>query len=248
MMEKEQLYQAGTLVAVVLVADFMERRWPGNKVDRRRALSLNIVSLFFVIVVGELWKVLLLSGMDMFSVGDSAIMEGLQRLPGPEKILLGIIFTDFCLYWVHRAMHRPALWRTHTFHHSIDQVWWLAGSRTSATHLFLFAVPQVMIAYHLLALSRHEAAVAFSFGVFVNVWIHTNLWADIGLLGEIFVTPNYHRVHHGARGLSNKNLGFVFTIWDRMFGTYMDPRTMERGFALGAVSVKRRLFRMMVGY
>jgi sterol desaturase/sphingolipid hydroxylase (fatty acid hydroxylase superfamily) len=248
MMEKEQLYQTGTLVAVVLIADFMERRWPGSPVDRRRALSLNILSLLIVIVVGELWKALLLSGVNALSVGGSALLEGLQRLPGPAKILLGIIFTDFCLYWVHRAMHRPTLWRTHTFHHSIDQVWWLAGSRTSATHLFLFAVPQVMIAYYLLALSRHEAGVAFSFGVFVNIWIHTNLWVDIGRLDRILVTPNYHRVHHGARGLSNNNLGFVFTIWDRMFGTYVDPRAMERGFALGAVSVKRRLFRMIVGY
>jgi sterol desaturase/sphingolipid hydroxylase (fatty acid hydroxylase superfamily) len=247
-MEREQLYQAATLVAVVSIADFMERWRPGYRVDRRHELPLNLLSLSIVMVVGELWKVLLLSGIHVLNGGGTTVLVGLQRLPGAGKILAGIITTDFCLYWVHRAMHRPGLWRTHTFHHSIDQVWWLAGSRTSAVHLFLFAVPQVFIAYFLLELSPVEAGVAFSFGVFVNVWIHTNLRVDIGRLGRIFITPGHHRIHHGARGLSNKNLGFVFTVWDRMFGTYVDPRSIDKEFALGAVPTKKRLFRMIVGF
>ncbi len=207
-----------------------------------------MASLLIVIVVGELWKVLLTGWLAALNSGGTVLLDGLQRLPGSWKVLLGIITTDFCLYWVHRAMHRPTLWRTHTFHHSIEQLWWLAGSRTSATHLFLFAAPQMMIGYYFFGFSPSEAGIAFSFGVFVNVWIHTNLRVDIGRLDRIFITPNYHRIHHGARGLSNKNLGFVFTIWDRMFGTYVDPRSIEKEFALGAFPTKGRLFRMMVGF
>ncbi len=247
-MEREQLYQACTLIAVVMIADVMERRRPGYEINRRRTLPLNTLSLLIVIVVGELWKVLLVDGISRFNILGAVGLGGIQRLPGSVKILLGIISADFCLYWVHRAMHRPALWPTHTFHHTIDQLWWLAGSRTSATHLFLFAVPQVMIGYCFLAFSPPEAGIAFSFGVFVNIWIHTNLRVDIGRLERVYITPNYHRIHHGARGLSNKNLGFVFTVWDRLFGTYVDPRSMKKEFVLGAVSTKNRLVRMIVGF
>ena len=88
---------------------------------------------------------------------------------------------------------------------------------------------------------------AFSLGVVVNIWIHANIWVNLGPLQEIFITPNYHRVHHGARGLSNKNLGFILTIWDRMFGTYVSPRSVGKDFALGFIPTRERLLRMLVG-
>jgi sterol desaturase/sphingolipid hydroxylase (fatty acid hydroxylase superfamily) len=84
-------------------------------------------------------------------------------------------------------------------------------------------------------------------GIIVNIWIHTNLDVDLGRFEWLLITPNYHRVHHGARGLSNMNLGFVLTIWDRMFGTYVDPRALETDFALGVISTRKGLLRMIAG-
>jgi sterol desaturase/sphingolipid hydroxylase (fatty acid hydroxylase superfamily) len=244
---REQLYQTITLVVIILFIDFLERRRPGQAVDRRWQLPLNILALLVVIVAGEASKVLLRSSLDVFKPGGAHALAGVRNLPGVLKILLGIVLADLCLYWVHRAMHRPLLWRTHTFHHSIEQLWWLSGSRTSVTHLFLFAVPQTIIAYSFLDLAPWEAGVAFSLGVMVNIWIHANIRVDLGPLQEIFITPNYHRVHHGARGLSNKNLGFILTIWDRMFGSYVSPRSVGTDFALGFIPTRKRLFRMIVG-
>jgi sterol desaturase/sphingolipid hydroxylase (fatty acid hydroxylase superfamily) len=248
MIEREQFYQAVTLAVAVLCADFMERRHPAYAVDRRSALPLNILALFIVIAAGELWKMLLMRGLNALSLVGAAGPSGLIALSSPVKIFLGVVFVDFCLYWVHRAMHRPALWRTHTFHHSIEQLWWLSGARTSMMHLFLFAVPQVIICYYILDFSAVEAGIAFSFGVIVNIWIHTNLRVNIGRLEWLLITPNYHRVHHGARGLSNRNLGFVFTVWDRLFGTYTDPRSAGKEFALGVFPIGKRLLRTLVGY
>lgn len=243
----EQIYQTITLVLIVLIVDLQERRRPGHTVDRGHQLPLNILALLVVIVAGETWKVLLQSGVNQFNPGGIRVLAGVHSLPGVLKILVGLVLADFCLYWVHRAMHRPLLWRTHTFHHSIEQLWWLSGARTSVTHLFLFAVPQTMIVYFILELAPWEAGVAFSLGVVVNIWIHANLWVNLGPLEEIFITPNYHRVHHGARGLSNKNLGFILTIWDRMFGTYVSPRSLGRDFALGFIGTQKRLLRMIAG-
>lgn len=102
-------------------------------------------------------------------------------------------------------------------------------------HLLLFAVPQVFIGYYLLELAPLEAGIAFSAGVVVNIWIHANIWVDLGPLEWIFITPNYHRIHHGAKDFSSKNLGFILTIWDRIFGTYVDPKLVGKDFALGFV-------------
>jgi len=231
----------------VLFFDFLERRRPGFTVHRQRDLPLNILALLIVIIAGEVWKTLLLKGFHALNPGRIISLASLHDLPSAVKIALGLILADFSLYWVHRAMHRPWLWRTHTFHHSIGEIWWLAGSRTSFMHLLLFAGPQMFVAFHLLVLAPWEAGVGFSLGVVVNIWIHTNLWVNLGPLEKILVTPNYHRIHHGAKGLSNMNLGFIFTFWDRMFGTYVNPQSMGKDFALGFVSTRKRLLRMIIG-
>jgi sterol desaturase/sphingolipid hydroxylase (fatty acid hydroxylase superfamily) len=243
---REQIYQAITLILIVLFVDFLERRRPGQVVDRRNRITLNILALLITASAGEMWKEFLQGGLNVLDLDRIFAPTAIRRLPGAVKILLGLTLADFCLYWVHRYMHRPTLWPTHKFHHSIDELWWLAGSRTSLTHLFLFAVPQVFLAYYIFALSPREAGIAFAVGVVVNVWIHANLWVSLGSLEWLLITPNYHRVHHGAKGLSSRNLGFILTVWDRMFGTYINPETTGKDFALGFVST-RHLFRMIVG-
>ena len=247
MNEKAQIFQTAVLIIVVLFFDILERLRPRRIIDRRQNLSLNVLALCVVIFAGEAWKTLLKDGMGALTLGSNIAAGYLHQFPSAAKIILGLIITDLCLYWIHRAMHRRLLWPTHTFHHSIEELWWLSGSRTSLTHLLLFAIPQVFLADYVLRLSALEAGIAFSVGIIVNIWIHTNLSVDLGRLEWLLITPNYHRVHHGARGLSNMNLGFVLTIWDRMFGTYVDPHAVEKDFTLGIISTRKGLLRMIAG-
>ncbi len=246
---KERTYEAITLIVVVLFFDFLERRRPGFEVNRKHDLSLNIFALFVTAFVGEICKPIILGAFNAFTPDRVLSHVSLSMLPGTIKIILGLIIADFCLYWVHWAMHNsPILWRTHAFHHSIPELWWLSGARTSTTHLFLFAIPQLLFGYYILRFTPAEAGVAFSIGVVVNVWIHTNIWVNLGILEWLLITPNFHRIHHGSKGFTRKNLGFVFTIWDRMFGTYANPGLVGKDFPLFAVPTKNRLFRMMVGF
>lgn len=244
---KEQIYETVTLIVIILFVDFLERTRPGFAVNRKRDLKLNILALGVTAFAGEIWKPLILNSCDALRLDKLLSVTGLSTFPGATKIILGLIAADFCLYWVHWAMHRPPLWRTHAFHHSIPELWWLSGARTSLMHLFLFAVPQLLLGYYILRLTSAEAGIAFSIGVVVNVWIHANIWVNLGHLEWILITPNFHRVHHGTKGFTRKNLGFILTIWDRMFGTYADPRVTGKDFSLFAVSSKNKLLRMVLG-
>lgn len=244
MMPREQVLQIITLIIIVVIIDCWERLRPAFMVDRRYELPLNLVAMAAVILLGEQSKKI---AHGVFELIHLESFTSFTSLPGPVKVVLAIILTDFSLYWVHRAMHGKWLWPTHRFHHSIGEIWWLSGARTSFTHLCLFAIPQIFIGYYLLNLSTLQVGIALSFGVAINIWLHANLWVNLGFLGEVFVTPNYHRIHHGAEGLTDKNLGFVFTIWDRMFGTYVSPKTTGRDFPLFAEPVRKRLLRLLVG-
>jgi sterol desaturase/sphingolipid hydroxylase (fatty acid hydroxylase superfamily) len=243
----EQIVQTITLIIVVLIVDCFERLRPAFPVNRRRELPLNLLAMAAVMLLGEQAKIIAHDFFKFIHLESFVSLSSLTSLPGPAKFILAIVLTDFSLYWVHRAMHGKLLWPTHRFHHSIGEIWWLSGARTSFTHLCLFAAPQIFIAYYLLDLSSFQIGLALSFAVGINIWLHANIRVNLGVFEKVLVTPNYHRIHHGAEGLTDKNLGFVFTIWDRLFGTYISPKTTGRDFPLFAEPVRKRLLRLFAG-
>ncbi len=44
------------------------------------------------------------------------------------------------------------------------------------------------------------------------------------------MTPALHRMHHSDQPAeTDTNYGHDFAVWDRLFGTYLDPRDQEDG-------------------
>ena len=52
---------------------------------------------------------------------------------------------------------------------------------------------------------------------------HSNTNLGFGPLERIFVSPNYHRIHHKLDGPQDVNLGFALTIWDQLFRRAVFP-------------------------
>jgi sterol desaturase/sphingolipid hydroxylase (fatty acid hydroxylase superfamily) len=64
--------------------------------------------------------------------------------------------------------------------------------------------------------------------VLTNNWMHMNVTWQSRKLEWLFVTPRYHRVHHLREiGRAGANFGVLFTVWDRLFGTYADPEQVD---------------------
>ncbi len=244
-------YQIIALFGLILVFDLCERIWPARPVDRWRDVKLDVLSFAVALTVNRIsnWLILGLVGKVTPPFWSGAI-HSLQNLPGAVKIILGLFLVDFALYWIHRAQHRyELLWRTHVWHHSIEEMYWFAGFRTSFFHSFLYNIPQVVIPVTLLKLSPAQAGIGYSIGLLIQFWEHTNLKINIGPLAWLLITPEYHRIHHSATLHRGMNLAPTFRIWDRMFGTYVDPAGMPDHYPLGlGESVKgRKIPRMLVG-
>jgi sterol desaturase/sphingolipid hydroxylase (fatty acid hydroxylase superfamily) len=128
-------------------------------------------------------------------------------------------------------------------------MYWFSGFRTSFAHSFIYNIPQTVIPIQLLHLSPWQAGVAYSLGLFIQFWEHTNVRVNIGWLKHIFITPQYHRVHHSATMHRGMNLGTTFSIWDRMFGTHIDPDTVVDNYPLGLDEAiqQKEVPRMMLG-
>jgi sterol desaturase/sphingolipid hydroxylase (fatty acid hydroxylase superfamily) len=244
-------YQIVALFGLILVFTVSERIWPAHPVDRWKDLKLDVLSFAFALAANRGCTYIIRG-----CIGDvtPAFLRGtvnyLQHLPSTARIVIAIFIVDFLVYWIHRSQHHYTLmWRTHAWHHSIEQMYWFAGFRTSFFHSLLNNIPQVIIPVTLFKLTPAEAGIGYSIGIFIQFIEHTNCRLSFGPLNWLIVTPDYHRIHHSATLHRGKNLAGTFRIWDMMFGTYVNPAEVKEEFPLGlGEDVEgKRIPRMMLG-
>lgn len=134
---------------------------------------------------------------------------------------------DFTLYWFHWFMHRPVLWPTHRWHHAPATIWWLSGIRASLFHSLLFQI--AFFWFWLFRLPYWVYLVLLSEFVVRNGWMHLNVhFRGQRLIEYLVVTPRYHAIHHAdIPEYYNQNMGSLLTIWDRLFGTFVDPDKVD---------------------
>ncbi|MCU1400230.1 MAG: putative sterol desaturase [Acidimicrobiales bacterium] len=136
----------------------------------------------------------------------------------PRWAATAVIFVamDWCNWFVHLANHRlRVLWRFHELHHSQEDMSVLTVFRTHPfIHVsYLFALVPAIV---LLANGAMSTAFLVVYALVV-AFAHSNTNLGFGPLDRIFVSPNFHRIHHKLDGPQDVNLGFALTIWDQLF-------------------------------
>ncbi len=248
---RPQDYDILAFFGLVAVFEIWERFRPARTIDRWADIKIDVLSFVLAVLMNRICTGIIKS--TAAAVLPQSALGGihfLQSLPGALKIFLAVVVADFTIYWIHRAQHRTkVLWRTHVWHHSAEQMYWFSGFRTSFLHSFIYNIPQASVPMLIFGLSPIQAGIGYSIGLFIQFWEHTNVNVNIGFLKYIFITPEYHRVHHSAGRNSNRNLGTTFSLWDRMFGTYIDPATLPANYRLGLGHPvnKKKIPRMIVG-
>jgi sterol desaturase/sphingolipid hydroxylase (fatty acid hydroxylase superfamily) len=142
----------------------------------------------------------------------------------PRWIAIAAIFVvmDGLNWFAHFANHRVRmLWRFHELHHSQEDMSVLTVFRTHplihVSYLIALFPGIVLVANGALPITLlvlYGCVVAFA---------HSNTNLGFGLLGRIFVSPNFHRIHHQLNGPQDVNLGFVLSIWDQLFHRAVFP-------------------------
>ncbi|RUM98878.1 sterol desaturase family protein [Pseudaminobacter arsenicus] len=179
------------------------------------------------------------------AVGAAALAEmrgwGLLHMAGIDGIFGGVfafVVLDLAVWLEHVVSHKiPFLWRIHRMHHCDVGFDVTTGLRF---HPFEILISMVWKAAVVIALGAPVLAVLL-FEIVLNgssMFSHSNI--RIGaradrLLRRVIVTPDMHRVHHSAeRAETDSNYGFNFSLWDRLFGTYVEqPRRGHDGMTIG---------------
>jgi len=150
------------------------------------------------------------------------VLSRLGTVPRWAAIAVIFVAMDGLNWFAHLANHRVrVLWRFHELHHSQEDMNVLTVFRTHplihVSYLVALLPGIVLVANGALPatlLVIYGGAVAFA---------HSNTNLGFGPLGRIFVSPNFHRIHHQLDGPQDVNLGFALTIWDQLFHRAVFP-------------------------
>ncbi|OQE21381.1 hypothetical protein PENSTE_c012G00111 [Penicillium steckii] len=153
--------------------------------------------------------------------GYAKLYDSVAEEPFPYYSILQfpffICFTDFFIYWIHRGLHHPRVYRTlHKPHHK-----WImpspyashafhpldGWSQSVPYHVFPFIFPLQKLAY------------VFLFG-FINLWTVFIHDGEYVANSPVVNGAACHTMHHLY---FNYNYGQFTTLWDRMGGSYRKP-------------------------
>ena len=150
--------------------------------------------------------------------------EHLALVQWPQDSWMLWVFTlflaDFCYYCYHRAGHAVAgLWAIHGIHNQPEEMNVTVAMRHpwfSDLYSAFFYIP-----LPLLGVPPWHFFVCIAAISFYALLVHSRVFQRPTFF--LFVTPATHLVHHARNPrYLGKNLGAMFTLWDRIFGTHVE--------------------------
>tara|TARA_B100000768_G_C11266955_1_gene371562 strand:- start:645 stop:1481 length:837 start_codon:yes stop_codon:yes gene_type:complete len=186
-------------------------------------------NLFFTgttIVINFSLAFLLLLTADWVQANNFGIINWMPEMPLWLYILLGVVLLDFFgAYLAHFTEHKiKPLWMIHLVHHSDHKVDTTTANRhhpLESVIRFGFTLFGVLVVGAPIAIVMIYQSMSLVFTQFTHANIKIPRSID-KLLSYIIVSPDMHKVHHhNLLPYTDANYGNIFSIWDRLLGTYM---------------------------
>ena len=162
----------------------------------------------------------------------------LGRDVGPGAVLvMGLAAVDLVSYASHRLHHGVhLLWRLHAVHHSDPVVDASTGLRHHPGEAIIVALLGGAV-FGLLGLPAWALAAAATASLAWALVHHADLawpaWLDRAA-ALLLVTPGLHRIHHSQEARHHgANFGTMFSLWDRLFGTYLPASSVPLTYGIG---------------
>lgn len=204
------------------------------KYKKVKHAGVNFIFLLFTMGINVGFGALTLGVFFWIDANQFGVLHWIDASPVIE-LLLAILALDLVAqYGVHYFLHKVKwMWRLHIIHHSDTKVDVTTGTRH---HPLDFTIRESFALFTVLIMGMPIAYYLFYriLSVFFTYFTHANI--NLGkadkVLSYLFVTPTMHKFHHHKNlPWTDTNFGNMFSIWDRLFGTYLyaDHRKIEYG-------------------
>lgn len=146
------------------------------------------------------------------------------------QAIIGLLLMDLIgAYTAHYVEHRfQPLWRFHLIHHTDTWIDTTSANRhhpgESVIRFFFTTIAILVVGAPIWLFFLYQ-----SFSVFLSQFNHANMRMPKKIdrfVSYLIVSPDMHKIHHHYKlPYTDTNYGNIFSIWDRLFGTYS---TMNR--------------------
>jgi sterol desaturase/sphingolipid hydroxylase (fatty acid hydroxylase superfamily) len=186
----------------------------------------NLFFTFTTIIINFSLAFLLLKSADWVQVNDFGIINWLPEMPLWLYAVLGVVLLDFFgAYLAHFVEHKiKPLWMIHLVHHTDHKVDTTTANRhhpLESMIRFTFTLFGVFVVGAPIAIVMIYQSMSLIFTQFTHANIKMNKSVDKAL-SYLIISPDMHKVHHhNMLPYTDSNYGNIFSVWDRIFGTYM---------------------------
>lgn len=225
------LHRSIILVGGITFFWFLEGFFPMVKFNYKKWKHAipNFFFTFTTIAINFIFAFLLLNVSDWTSHAEFGFLHWLPTLPLWMDVLLGVLLLDLIgAYLPHFVEHKiKPLWMIHLVHHSDPQVDTTTANRhhpLESLVRFIFT----LIGVGFLGTSIGIIMLYQALSVVSTQFNHANIKIPKRLdrwISYLVVSPDMHKIHHHYRlPYTDTNFGNIFSVWDRLFGTfsYMD--------------------------
>ncbi|SMG37108.1 sterol desaturase family protein [Arenibacter troitsensis] len=196
------------------------------KYSKLRHAGINIFFTLTTILVNFPLAFLLLKTSDWTIANNFGILQWLPVMPLWLKVLLGVMILDFISAWLaHWVEHKvKVLWGFHLIHHTDHEVDTTTANRHhpgESVVRFIFTCFGTFVVGAPIAIIMIYQALSVILSQFNHANISLPKKVD-EVLSWVIVSPDMHKVHHHYKlPYTDSNYGNIFSIWDRLLGTFM---------------------------
>jgi len=195
------------------------------KYQKWQHAGINIFFTLTTIVVNFVMAFILLMTADWASKNAFGILQWLPEMNIWLFTIIGLLLMDLIgAYLAHWAQHKTQwMWRFHLIHHTDT---WIDTTSANRHHpgesviRFVFTTLGVLIigAPMWLVFLYQSMSVVFSQFNHANISLPKKIDR---FLSYVIVSPDMHKVHHHYMlPYTDTNYGNIFSVWDRLFGTF----------------------------
>ncbi len=209
---------------IAILAIFYDRRIRGDTTEERLTHTLldflyPLFDMLFFVALLRVGLIYLVHHVLLWAFP----VVGLGLLEGSSPMVVALVYipvADLARTLSHLALHKvPALWHFHAVHHSQTVMNPMLAYRIH----FMEAVPNYLVLGLFIVIIGGSTATFAWYAFFEVLWgylLHSHLTLPIGRLDRLFVTPQFHRLHHSADPRHwDKNYAERFALFDVLLGT-----------------------------